>query len=225
MSPIRKSLVFAAVAVMATPLAAQTVMEPASRVAFPVSLAAAGGGQQVLLGTGLRTRTVLNVKVYAFGLYVDEAGARAALASHAGHTAADLANTPGVYETLLRMGFPMTMRLVMTRNVSGEQMSEAFDGALRPRVVAAAGRGMPGGEAALDRFRGYFSVDRLTEGTELVLSCAAGTLSATVGGEAKPAIESRALCWALFDVYLGATPISPAGKRTAIARLPTVLRP
>jgi hypothetical protein len=77
------------------------------------------------------------------------------------------------------------MRLVMTRNVGGEQMSEAFDGALRPRVVAAAGRAMPGGEAALDRFRCYFSVDRLTEGAELVFTCADGTFHSSVAGERK----------------------------------------
>jgi hypothetical protein len=207
---------------MTAPASAQTVTE--SGVSFPVAMTVADGSRQLLAGTGLRTRTVLGVKVYAFGLYLDSAGARAALASFAGRSAEDLAREQSVYDALLRMGFPMTMRLVMVRNVTGEQMSEAFDGALRPRVQQAAGRGMAGGEAALDQFRGYFSVERLTQGAELVFTCTAdGTLHSRVSGENKQPISSRALCWALFDVYLGRNPISPPGRRTVIARVPGLL--
>jgi len=222
---MHRVLTTALLAALAVPAAAQTVNEPSSGVAFPVSMTVADGSTQVLFGTGLRTRTFLNVKVYAFGLYADQAGARSALAAFAGKTAEQLAGDQTFYATLLRMGFPMTMRLVMTRNVSGDQMSEAFDGALRPRVVSAAGRGMPGGEEALAAFRGYFSVDRLTEGAELVFTCTPdGAFHTSVGGEQKPVINNRALCWALFDVYLGATPISPNGKRSVVARTPEILR-
>jgi hypothetical protein len=211
--------------VLAAPAGAQnTVNEPSSGVPFPVELATADGGRHALAGTGLRTRTVLNVKVYAFGLYVSPDAARSALASYAGRSAAELERDAGFYEALLRMSIPMSLRLVMTRNVTGEQMAEAFDGALRPRVQQAAGRGMPGGEQALERFRGFFSLERLTQGAELVFTCTPdGTLHSTVSGEHKPAIESRALCWALFDVYLGRSPISPSGKRSAVARFPALL--
>ncbi len=215
---------FAASALAVPALAQTTVNEPGSGVAFPVSLMVADGSTQVLTGTGLRTRTVLGVKVYAFGLYVDEAAARTALASFAGRPPAELERDATFYENVLRMSFPMSLRLVMTRNVTGEQMGEAFDGALRPRVVAAAARNMPGGEAALETFRGFFSLDRLTEGAELVFTCTpSGTLNSSVSGERKAAIESRALCWALFDVYLGRNPISAGGKRTVIARFPAIL--
>ncbi len=221
---MRRLLPFVAVTVLAAPAAAQTVTEPASGVAFPTSMTVADGSTQVLAGTGLRTRTVLNVKVYAFGLYVDEAGARGALGAYAGKTPEQLAADASLYTTILRMGFPMSMRLVMTRNVGGEQMSEAFDGALRPRVVAAAGRGMAGGEAALEQFRTYFSLDRLTQGAELVFTCTPdGAFHTSIGGQGKPVINSRALCWALFDVYLGAAPISSSGKRTVVARLPGII--
>ena len=50
------------------------VAEPNSHVKIPIELQA-----QVLTGTGIRTRTIAKVKVYAFGLYVDQAGARSAL--------------------------------------------------------------------------------------------------------------------------------------------------
>jgi len=210
-------------AALAAPAAAQSVNEPSSGVAFPTTMAVANGAQQSLAGTGIRTRTMLNVKVYAFGLYVDPTGARAALSAYAGRDAAALANDATLYEALLRLSFPMSMRLVMTRNVSGEQMAEAFDGALRPRVVAAAGRGMAGGEAALTTFRGYFSVEQLTSGTELLFTCDNGTLHSQVASQPKAPIGNPALCWALFDVYLGREPISSNGKKSAVGRLPEVL--
>lgn len=217
-----RALSLLACAVLATPLAAQTVTEPSSGVSFPVALAVEGG-QHTLTGVGLRTRTMLAVKVYAFGVYVDAAGARGALASFAGRDARALSRDNAFYDAMLQMRFPMSLRLVMTRNVTGEQMGEAFDGALRPRVVAAAGRNMPGGEAALDRFRAFFSADRLTEGTVLTFTCNNGTLASSIGTQAQPAISSPALCWALFDVYLGRSPISPSGKAGAVARIPDIL--
>lgn len=207
-------------ALAAVPATAQTVTEPGSRVAFPVTLSAPDGGTHALLGTGLRTRTMLNVKVYAFGVYADAATARTALSSWSSRDAAALGNDATLYDRLLRGDIPMSLRLVMTRNVTGEQMGEAFDGALRPRLASAGEAGIQ----ALDTFRGFFSLDRLTTNAELVFTCTpSGTLHTTVSGERKATIDSRALCNALFDVYLGRNPISPAGKRTAVSRLPEVL--
>ncbi len=119
--------------------------------------------------------------------------------------------------------FPMTLRLVMTRNVGGEQMAEAFDGALGPRVAQAGERGMTGGGEALARFRALF-VGELASGTELLFSWAPGnTLRVSIDGRQVGEIENAALCWALFDVYLGEKPISSDGKKTVIARLPEIL--
>ena len=198
------------------------VTEPNTNVSFPIELQTAAG-VQTLTGTGVRTRTVLKVKVYAFGLYVDGAAARAALDAWRGRSAADLARDESLYAELLKGSFPMTLRLVMTRNVGGEQMAEAFDGALAPRVAQAAARGMSGGAEALARFRGFFT-DQLASGTELLFTWAPGDkLVASIGGRQVGEIENAALCWALFDVYLGDKPISSQGKRTVIARLPEIL--
>jgi hypothetical protein len=119
----------------------------------------------------------------------------------------------------------MTLRLVMTRNVGGDDMAEAFDGALRPRVQrAAAEMSLPGGEDALATFRGYFSVGEMTKDSELLFSCTPdGTLSSRVKGEDRAPIASAALCWALFDVYLGANPISGDGKKSVIANFPALI--
>lgn len=213
---------------LAGPLAAQVGMtvEQNSGVAFPMAISGVGSGaSQALTGMGIRTKTFLKVKVYAFGIYVDEAGAEAALSDWVGKTYLDLQSDQGFYDRILQMDFPITLRLVMTRDVGGEDMAEAFDGALRPRVQrAAAEMNMPGGEQALEQFRGYFSVEEMTNGSELLFTCANGTLSTSVKGEVQTPIDSPALCWALFDVYLGRNPISKDGKRTVVMMFPDVLR-
>lgn len=213
---------------LAAPGAAQQMAtEPSSGVAFPLRLSAPAGGEHVFMGTGVRTKTFLKVKVYAFGLYVDSAAAAAALAAHAGKDLKTLQKDQAFYDDLLKLQFPMTLRLVMTRNVGGDDMAEAFDGALRPRVQrAAAERNMPGGEEALTTFRGYFSVGEMTKESELLFSCTPdGTLSSRVKGEDQPAIQSPALCWALFDVYLGPNPISGDGKKNIVTNFPALLGP
>jgi hypothetical protein len=47
-------------------------------------------------------------------------------------------------------------------------------------------------------------------------------LSVSIGGKPAGGIENAALCWALFDVYLGEKPITSDGKKTVIARLPEI---
>lgn len=226
---MRKTIAgFALAGLLAPALAAQepaTIEEPSSHVPFPVVLTVADGGEHVLTGTGLRTRTILKIKVYAFGIYVEPEQARAELESFAGQTARDLERSDEFYEALLRMNIPMSLRLVMTRDVDGETMAEAFDGALRPRVEeAAAERSMPGGADALQEFRSFFSVAEMTDGSEALFTCwPDGRMTTTVKGESRPELRSRALCWALFDVYLGEDPISGDGKKKAVARFPEIL--
>jgi hypothetical protein len=111
----------------------------------------------------------------------------------------------------------------MTRDVGGRQMAEAFESALAPRVEQSAQWGMAGGAAALAQFRALFTSD-LASGTELLFAWAPGNkLLVSIGGRPAGEIENAALCWALFDVYLGPEPISPDGRKTAVARLPELL--
>jgi hypothetical protein len=208
--------------ILAIALHGTDVVNPASNVDFPAELQTPAGVQR-LAGTGVRTRTVFKVKVYTFGLYVDGDRARTALAPWRGKSAGDLARDASLYDELLKGSFPMTMRLEMARDVGAQQMAEAFDEALAPRVAQAAQRGMPGGVEALGRFRALFT-SQLKNGSELLFTWAPGNkLLVSIGGRPVGEIENRALCWALFDVYLGPTPISPEGKKTVVARLAEVI--
>ena len=225
---VLKLLMFATVSIAAVTqsTAPDTVDEPRSGTPFPLSLTPPGGTTpHWLMGTAIRQRTLLRVQIYAFGLYVDPEGARASLSRFAGVSAPTLEDDERFYRHLLDLDFDMTLRLVMTRTVDGDDVAEAFDEALRPRLVRAVTDTIGADElAALDRFRSYFDVDEVRTGTEVVFSCGpAGRLATSVGGDERPPINSRALCGALFDVYLGEDPISDDGKRSVVAGFPGLL--
>ncbi len=200
--------------------APDTVRERESGTLFPVALTPPGGAaSHWLMGTGIRQRTIFRVNVYAFGLYVDANAARAALSEFAGAAADALGRDERFTRRLLDLDFGMALRLVMTRTVSGGDVAEAFDDALRPRMPRA-GRGpdRDAAAAALARLRGHLDVDEVRRDAEIVFSCGpAGRLAMTVDGAERPPIESQALCRALFDVYLGEDPIEPDGRRNFIA--------
>jgi hypothetical protein len=218
-------LLLTACAAVAAQTAGSSVTEPRTGISFPTQLVPPGSSApHQLTGTAVRERTIFNIKVYALGLYVDAAGAKGALAPFVGVPTSTLARDARFFRRLLEQHVAMTLRLVMARDVEGEAIADAFDGALRPRVAQAATRNLPGGAAALDRFRGYFDLRQVARGTEIVFSCdPAGRLSTQVGGAPRPAIESRALCWALFDVYLGEKPISGDARRNLVAGFPELL--
>ena len=114
------------------------VYEPRSGTPFPALLIPPGGTTpQRLMGTAIRQRTIFRVKIYAFGLYVDPDGARASLSRFAGASASMLERDERFYRQLLDLEFAMSLRLVMTRTVDGDDVAKTFDDAIRPRIARA----------------------------------------------------------------------------------------
>jgi len=194
-------------------------------VAFPVTVTPPGGGRSHhLTGAATRERTIFKVDVYAYALYLEPDAARAHLVAFAGRPAPAIDRDRSFYARLLEMRIPMMLRLVTTRDLAGDQLRDAFDDALQPRVARAAVElKMPGGDAALARFRGYFSRGELARGTTIVFACGEGRLTTSVNAELRPALVSPALCWALFDTYLGDRAISTVGRRRLVAGIPALL--
>lgn len=204
----------------------ETVKEPRSKVRFPVRLTALRGEHvHVLAGVGLRTKTIFKVKVYAAGLYVDGAAAAAALSAWKGRDGEHLDRDASFRRAVVEGQFGKTLRLVMTRDVDSEDMVEAFDEVLKPRIVRAQKRWQwTGGLEALGRFRRQFDLKELKKGTELVFTLHPdGRLVTSVGGRIKGEIESRALGWALFDAYLGDDPVQKDMREKLLSRFPGLL--
>jgi hypothetical protein len=205
---------------------AQSVTDPQSGARFPAALTPPGGGSsQQLTGTATREKTIFRIDVYAYGLYVDAARARATLETFAAQPLASLERGEVFFQRLLEMQIPMTLRIVMLRDVKGAALGQAFDDALKPRVAMAppTSTGLDG-RTALGVFRAYFNLREAARGTEIVFSCGAGTpVTTAVNGDVRPPIDSPALCRALFDVYLGTKPVSIDGRRAVIAGFPALL--
>ncbi len=215
----RSGIIVLAGVLLAGAVAAQeptdTVIEPGSKRAYPVNIEAGTTDQtHALVGMGVRTKTFLNVKVYAVGFYIDPHAAAESLSEWAGKEPKELEKDKALFARVLQMDMGMTLRLVMTRDVDGEKMASAFDDALAPRIEkATAEMDMADGTEALTQFRGYFSLDKVTDDSELIFSCVDGTLYTTIQGVVAEDIDSATLCWALFDLYIGEKPISKGAKK------------
>jgi hypothetical protein len=222
-SPVSRAMPFGVLRVHSPSQA--PAIEPRSGLAFPASLVPPdGAGPHRLMGTGLRDRTIFRIKIYAYGLYVDPQGARASLSAFAGKPLVALERDERFYERLLALDFAMSLRLVMARTVGGADIASGLDDALRPRLRRLQQGADPATVQAVETFRKYLLVDHVRSGTEIVFSCSpTGRLTSSVAGGERPPIDSRPLCQALFDIYLGRSPISASGKRAVIAGFPALL--
>lgn len=240
-APLLLALALPALA-LSTPLtqdAPETVKEPGSRVEFPVRLTGAALAEGLagsegkplelpdmdLLGVGIRTKTWFDIRVYAMGLYWDSKVGPEKHAAFAGKDAATLGKEGKLQAALLEGKSALTLRLVMCRDVDGDDMAEAFEDSLQPRLERAMKKLELRGKAEdLKTFRGYFSVDEVKEDVELLFTWTPdGKLHSRMKGKALGTIDSPALGHALFDVFLGADPISEKGKSTLVARVPALL--
>lgn len=196
----------------------EMVKEPETGILFASFLQAPLGERRVrqdLLGVGVREKTIFKVNVYAMGLYVDLAGALPVLKQAVGtRTLKEVKKDKAFHDAFLQDDFGKTLRWVMARDVGGEDIAEAFRDSLEPRIKAAKldAAQRQSAETAVRTLRGYFTTE-LTEGTELIFHWEpGGRLHVLVAGAPKGVITNLALCRALFDVYLGADPISSTAK-------------
>lgn len=180
-----------------------------------------------LLGLAIREKTVFNVNVYSYVLYVDRGFIGEELARYKGKKRSQLEKEQGLFDRLLARNCTKELRLRFCRNVDAEDVVSAFEDSLEPRILELKKRAEGSEEdklATLKRFRGFFSLDKLKDGNELRFTWHPdGSLSTVVNGERKPDIADPDLAKALFDVYLGKDPISNSGRKNLIRRLPELL--
>jgi chalcone isomerase-like protein len=174
------------------------VAEPRTGVLFPEKI-----GEMSLLGVGLRTKTILKVKVYAVGLYVADAALAGPLKGKTG---------PDLYRELVWGDFPKEIHLRLVRDVSASQMQEAIRDALEKAD-----------KARTDQFVSYFS--DIKTGEEYVLRWTpGGTLETVAKGTPKPPIADKNFAAAVFGIWLGDEPLQEDIKRDLIARVPLVVK-
>jgi hypothetical protein len=174
---------------LATPALAQEVVEPKSGVKF-----AAKSGDMSLLGVGLRTKTMLKVKVYAVGFYVADSALSGPLAAYKGKT-----DSAPFYKDLVWGDFEKQIVMKFTRDVSADQIRGAFRETLQ-------------GTSKLETFLGYFGDTK--EGQEYVITWKPGGILVTkVVGVDKPEINDKTFAAAVFGIWLGDKPIQEDVKK------------
>lgn len=199
---IRPAAVTLALALAVPALAQESVTEPKSGVAFPARV-----GDMSLLGTGLRTKTFLKVKVYAIGLYVADSALSGPLAAYKGKW-----GSPELYRELRGGDFEKQLTMVFTRDLSASQIQGAFR-----EVLEAAD------QAKVNLFVGYFT--DLKSGQQATLHWApGGTLETQVAGLAKPPIADKAFATAVYSIWLGDKPIQDDIKQGLVSRAPSLIK-
>jgi hypothetical protein len=186
---------------LAAPVLAQNVTEPKSGVSFPVKT-----DGMSLLGVGLRTKTMLKVKVYAIGLYIADSALSGPLAAHKGKT-----DSPAFTRDLVTGDFGKQIVLKFVRDLSADQIQGAF------REVLTAN------PQKTELFVNYFG--EITTRQEVVLRWApGGTLEVNVAGLGKPPIEDKAFASSVFGIWLGDKPIQDDIKRALVSRAPELIK-
>lgn len=212
---------------------AETEEERETGVKFSTELQPPGGPaderDQQLLATGCREKFWINV--YAYGVYLDHVGAYAKLSQMvAGGAAVKLSrkDVQRINDPAIARG----LRLVMVREINAEDLREAFEDELTPRLIDTFGepKWRKENKAHLATFRNYFA-DDVADGTELVFVWRPGVkqgdpggLSTTIAGKTVGSIPSSDLAWALFDCYVGDSPVSKDDVETMAKELPDQLR-
>ncbi|CAI7795578.1 unnamed protein product [Closterium sp. NIES-54] len=185
---------------------ANVVTEPATKINFPVTLAAPGGSKDLsLLGTGVREKKLgpLAVKVYGVGVYA-EPRLLDVLAGWKGK-AADRA----FFDAIASTPCEKSIVIVLARNVGSDQFWNALTEELAPRLTAA-GEGL----GDLEAFGQLFKERSLKKNTGVYITWrqpstlqVAFADDVTAGGTpaaASATFESPGLLAALFDIYLAA---------------------
>jgi hypothetical protein len=177
---------------------AEDVAEPRTGVRFPSNV-----GDMSLLGVGLRTKTILKVKVYAVALYAADAALAGPLKGKA---------APALAHEMVWGDFAKEVHLHLVRDVSSSQMQEAIREALEHAD-----------KARVDAFVSYFG--DIKTGEEYVLRWVpGGTLETIAKGTPRPPIADKNFAAAVFGIWLGDEPIQEDIKRDLVARAPLLTR-
>jgi hypothetical protein len=209
---------------------APTVEEDETGIDFPtwLDLDLDGKGDELtrhhLLGTGVREKTIFYVDVYGMAMYADkEALGREHSALAKKISPKKAGKDKKLAAALLEGKVALTLRLVFARDIDAEDVREAFEDWLQPRLEKAVKAVKdPTKRAALKKsttanlvtFRDFFSVD-ITEGDELIMVWETdGSLHTILQGKARKVLNDVHLCRAMFDCYIGEDAAEPKARKS-----------
>lgn len=183
---------------------------------------------EVLVGTGSRIMKIIRIKslkVYAFGFYVHPFDVCRKLGwKYASVPFCELNKRQDFYQDLLREDISMTIRLVVSCNgIKINTVRDVFEKSLRARLLKA----NPDTDyQCLETFGSMFSQDiPIQAGTTINFRRTTdGHLITEIGGSHIGAVQSRELCRAIFDMYIGDVPICEETKEEIGKNVASIIR-
>jgi hypothetical protein len=203
--------------------------EPKTGIKFPTLLEDNSNlTAEVLVGMGFRNMRIMGVKnlnLYAFGLYIQPDSVCKKLGlKYASIPDAKLKDHPDFYEDLLRENIDMTVRLVVSYNgLSISTVRNAFEKSLCFRLQ----KMNPNTDCnCLKTFGSYFTEDiRIPTGTMIDFrQTSGGHLIAEIDGKQIGTVQSKDLCKAFFDMYIGDPPVSMETKQDIAQNVAGLIR-
>jgi hypothetical protein len=186
---------------LAVPAAAQTVVEPKTKTAYPVKLTVtSAGGDYTLAATGvaLREKTVLKVDVYTIVSYLEE---RVPLTGEKG-------------AALVTVKEPKRIQMDLRRGFGKDKLISSFEDVIEKNYDDTSAFA-----ADMDQFFACFDRDA-EEGDKLVFDYNPSVgLTVELNGETKRVIENFAFTQALWTVWFGAKPVNDGMKEKLLAEL------
>ena len=175
------------------------ITEPVTGIGFSATLTA-GNETLTFVGCGDRKKAIIGpvaVNVYAVGLYVDADAAK-------GDAPAILRSGAQAAARALQQGeYTKALKIIMARSVASDNIGNALAEALEPKVKG----------PELAEFKAFFAgLDKLNKGDQIVFSQVGSALKVQVP-TGTTEFASPALSRAMFDIYLGDSPVSPNGKQ------------
>ncbi|XP_016537791.1 fatty-acid-binding protein 2 isoform X3 [Capsicum annuum] len=210
-------------------------VEPRTGIEFPTILDNLITGErnssftsEVLVGTGSRIMKIIRIKslkVYAFGFYVHPFDVCRKLGwKYASVPFCELNKRQDFYQDLLREDISMTVRLVVSCNgIKINTVRDVFEKSLRARLLKA---NPNTNYHCLEAFGSMFSQDiPIHAGTTINFRRTTdGHLITEIGGNHIGAVQSRELCRAIFDMYIGDVPICEETKEEIGKNVASIIR-
>ncbi|KAF7836595.1 fatty-acid-binding protein 3, chloroplastic [Senna tora] len=206
---------------------AEYVEEPATNVKFQTSLSLPGCSDSLtLFGTGYREKVfaIIGVKVYAAGLYLNQS-ITSELNAWKGQPEDVIQEDSSLFKTIYQSPFEKSLQIILVRDVDGKTFWDALDDAVSPRIKSPTTED----ETALSTFRRVFQDRPLKKGTFIFLTWLnPSKMLVFVSPHGFPStvdatIESANVASALFDVFLGDSPVSPTLKSSVAKGLSKIL--
>jgi hypothetical protein len=214
---VRMVTVAACLLLAGAPAQAQSLKEPSSGVKFDVSKSFLGS-PATCVGVGIRKAFVV-VKVYAAGLYIDDATGKPSfqkLLQGAGGNLDNLRNSPQLFNWLVQQDFGKSMEWVFTRDLEKGKMAQTIRESLERELGDLSS---PDVKEHADKFLAAVDVPLKKWQRMVIVQRAGFELIAQLDGKTIVAVKNKKIAQAIWRIYFGKQPIQKDLKKNLVANI------